>query len=261
MTSRPVRLLARAALAAVVAVAVAPFIGTTAAEATSGACPRGTGVTVVVGSQVACDTSGGGVAATKFTNVGHVLTYTVRFPGMVCRVDGAPSSAGCVNAPPADAYWALFWSNGTSGTWTYANLGVTSLQIPTGGWVAWVFQNTNSTVPPSVTPLGPVPAAATSAAPSSGKTAAAAQPTTSSKTASATTSSASASASASAGPTTAAASPSASADQTPGAASASTRTTANETGDSRWFGWATAAVALVGVAGAGGYTWWRRRTT
>ena len=37
--------------------------------------------------------------------------------------------------PPTNAYWGLFWSNGTSGTWAYASEGVDSLSVPAGGSV------------------------------------------------------------------------------------------------------------------------------
>ncbi|MFI5430281.1 hypothetical protein [Aeromicrobium sp. UC242_57] len=67
---------------------------------------------------------------------------------MVCQVDGAPSTS-CAKAPPATKYWGLFWSNGTSGTWKYSSLGVGSLNVPQGGWVAFVFQNGNSKTYPA----------------------------------------------------------------------------------------------------------------
>ncbi|MCL3820328.1 hypothetical protein [Aeromicrobium wangtongii] len=94
-----------------------------------------------------------------------MLTPVDRQPGFVCRVDGAPDSAGCVNTPPSDAYWGLFWSDGRSGTWTYASEGVGSLKVPAGGWVALVFQDSPDRSLPAVVPTGstaPAPAGATS---------------------------------------------------------------------------------------------------
>ncbi|MGA8987008.1 hypothetical protein, partial [Aeromicrobium sp.] len=140
------------------------------------ACPSGTGVTVVVNSSVSCDGNGGGPASSNFAAGGHSLKYASRQPGFVCRVDGAPASDPCVNASPSDAYWALFWSDGKSGTWSYSSVGVGSLNVPTGGWVAFAFQSSNSRTYPGVRPYtapsapapAPKPKAATptSAAPS-----------------------------------------------------------------------------------------------
>lgn len=123
-----------------------------AGPASAAACGAGTGVTVVVNSSVRCDPSAGGSAASNFNDAGHSLTRTRKFPGFVCRVDGVPASDPCVTASPANAYWALFWADGKGGGWVYSDLGVDSLTVPTGGWVAWVFQSTKSTVYPSITP-------------------------------------------------------------------------------------------------------------
>lgn len=120
------------------------------APAHAAACSGASGVTVVVGSSVRCDADGGGRAAQNFADAGHKLTYASRAAGFVCRVDGAPASDPCVEASPADAYWALFWSDGTSGQWSYATLGVSSLKIPQGGSVAFVFQGSSSRTWPSV---------------------------------------------------------------------------------------------------------------
>lgn len=120
--------------------------------ARAAACPGPQGVTVVVdhhqlggGVDVRCDAAGGGRdAATQLTDVGFHLTYTQRQPGFVCRVDGAPASDPCVNTPPADAYWSLWWSDGKSGTWSYSSLGVASLNVPAGGYVALSWQGGNA---------------------------------------------------------------------------------------------------------------------
>jgi len=123
-----------------------------AGPAAAAACPAGTGVTVVVGSSVSCDSNGGGPASANFRDTGHTLTPVDRQPGFVCQVDGAPSSASCVNTPPADAYWGLFWSDGTSGTWVYASQGVGTLKVPAGGSVAFVFQTGSAKTYPGVDP-------------------------------------------------------------------------------------------------------------
>lgn len=134
---------------------VAALPAALASPAAAAACTGSQGVTVVVGTDVRCDADGGGRAASNFTDVGHKLTYATRAAGFVCRVNGAPASDPCVEASPVDAYWALFWSDGTSGEWVYSSLGVTSLRVPQGGSVAFVFQGSTSRTWPSVRPRVP----------------------------------------------------------------------------------------------------------
>ena len=61
----------------------------------------------------------GTYAAAQFADVGHTLTYVqnepVRLPGRRRPVHDSAS-----RTPPANAYWSLWWSDGTSGTWTYS---------------------------------------------------------------------------------------------------------------------------------------------
>lgn len=125
--------------------------------AAAAACPQGQGVTVVVGSSISCDANGGGSAADNFSDAGYTLTRVDRQPGFVCQVNGEPASASCVNTPPSNAYWGLFWSDGTSGTWKYASQGAYSLSVPAGGWVGFRFQDSNTRTVPGVTPGGPAP--------------------------------------------------------------------------------------------------------
>lgn len=155
-----VRRLALALLVAGVGLAPAP-------ASAAGFCSDG-GVSVVVdfgalggGVRTSCDATGNRNAAKAFTNTGHPLTYAQRQPGFVCRVDGVPTSDPCVNTSPADAYWGLYWSDGTSG-WKYSTLGVGSLDVPAGGSVAFSWQDGGTADPP-----GTGPASATSASPSS----------------------------------------------------------------------------------------------
>ncbi|MCW2819123.1 MAG: hypothetical protein JWR42_1910, partial [Marmoricola sp.] len=119
------------------------------------------------GVRQACDPAGSGQpASVVFGHAGFQLSYAQREPGFVCRVNGAPSSDPCVNTSPSNAYWGLYWSNGTSGTWNYASTGVGGLKVPKGGWVAFSWQNGGSADPPGVTPRSAAPAP--SKAPSSG---------------------------------------------------------------------------------------------
>jgi hypothetical protein len=144
------RLVRRVLAAALLGVAAGP--ASLSAPAHAAACAGTQGVTVVVGSSVGCDSDGGGRAASNFAAAGHQLTYASRAPGFVCRVDGAPASDPCLEASPSDAYWGLFWSDGKSGAWTYASIGVSALKVPQGGSVAFVFQGSSSRTWPSVKP-------------------------------------------------------------------------------------------------------------
>jgi hypothetical protein len=118
--------------AALLVGAVVP-LSLAASPAHAAACTSG-GVTVVVdygslhsGVDEACVAGGGGKKAADLFEAAHEpLTYVTSQAGAVCRVAGQPSSATCSDMPPADAYWGLFWSDGASGSWTYAPLGVNS---------------------------------------------------------------------------------------------------------------------------------------
>jgi len=122
-------------------VAALPFAGADA----SGPCGEH-GVTVVVEPaalggkpEIGCDAHGGGrVAARIFADTGHRLTRVSTSPDFVCKVDARPAGAGCGQVPPADAYWSLWWSDGTA-PWTYASIGVDGLAVPDGGAVAFTW--------------------------------------------------------------------------------------------------------------------------
>lgn len=151
--SHGVRLAAACLLAA--AAGVVPL---SSAEAST--CSSADGVSVVVdfhelggGVQTACVADGGGKnAATLFETAGFALTPVQRQDGFVCRVDGKPSNDPCVNTPPADAYWGLWWSDGTSGQWTYATRGAGSQTVPDGGYVAFSWNGSASRSAPGVSP-------------------------------------------------------------------------------------------------------------
>ncbi len=146
-------------LVAAVVLTAAAGLGVSA-PAQAASCSGAHGVTVVVdfhelggGAQSACDANGSGkTALTQLTDVGHHLAYVQRQPGFVCRVDGAPASDPCVNTPPSDAYWSLWWSDGKSGTWVYSSSGASSLQVPDGGYVALSWQGGDGKSAPSITP-------------------------------------------------------------------------------------------------------------
>ncbi|WP_164519525.1 hypothetical protein [Nocardioides ferulae] len=149
-------LLAR--VAAVALVAAAATVSVPAAPASAAACTTDSGVTVVVdfkglggGVQSVCDTDGGGsTAASLFSGNGFALSYVQRQPGFVCRIDGVPADEACVNTPPEDAYWSLWWSDGTSGSWTYSTAGAGSLKIPDGGYVGFAWDASAGSVQPGL---------------------------------------------------------------------------------------------------------------
>lgn len=135
------RLVASAALAAAAGV-VLP-----ASPSWAATCSGDTGVSVVVdfsklggGVATGCVADGGGDTAASLFEVDHDLTRVQQYPGAVCKVDNTPADAACQNMPPTDAYWGLFWSDG-SGGWVYSSEGVDSLDVPDGGSVAFAWQD------------------------------------------------------------------------------------------------------------------------
>jgi hypothetical protein len=99
----------------------------------------------------ACEERGSD-AAQLFRAAGLALTDVQRQPGFVCRVDGLPADDPCVNTPPASAYWSLWWSDGTTGEWTYSTVAAGSLEVPAGGSVALVWDDVTADLTPSVPP-------------------------------------------------------------------------------------------------------------
>ena len=136
-----------------------------AGPASAAPCPGTSGVTVVVeygalggGTDVSCAAEGGRTAARLLKDTGHALTFLQRFPAFVCRVDGLPADDPCVNTPPADAYWGLWWSDGESGEWSYSSLAAGSLTVPAGGYVAMVWDGSAGDVRPQTgAPAHPTP--------------------------------------------------------------------------------------------------------
>lgn len=145
-------------VAATALVAAAGLTGPSPAYAE--ACSTDAGVTVVVdfhelggGLQQVCDPGGGGQKASAlFPDNGFPLTYVQRQPGFVCRVSGAPADDPCVNTPPPDAYWGLWWSDGETGTWNYSSAGAASLTVPEGGSVAFSWNGSSTKSPPGAPP-------------------------------------------------------------------------------------------------------------
>lgn len=157
------RALARLVAAAVLGTAAtAGLVLPAASPAAAALCGGSSGVNVVVdftnnpdggGVTSSCDSDGGGkVASHVFPHAGYPLTYASRQPGFVCRVRNAPSTDPCTVTSPVDAYWALFWSDGSDGRWHYSSTGVGSTKVPAGGSVAFVWQNGGTQDNPRVAP-------------------------------------------------------------------------------------------------------------
>ena len=154
LTVRPVVRPAAAAL-----VVAAAGLAWSPAPAHAAACSNDAGVTVVVDFK---QLGGGldqdcvpdeGTAADLFEAAGHTLA-NVQNQAFVCRVDGLPDAdqESCARTPPANKYWGLWWSDGTSGTWTYSSQGAYSLDVPDGGAVAFAWNNTSTSAKPGVAP-------------------------------------------------------------------------------------------------------------
>ena len=279
----------RAGMRRLLVVLVVAGAGFVPAPATAAGYCSGSGVSVVVdfgalGGGVAkdCDGSGNRNAAKAFENTGHHLTRLQSQQAFVCRVDGLPTAEkeACVVTPPSDAYWGLYWSDGTSG-WKYSSLAVDSLNVPAGATVAFSWQNGGTADPPGTAPAAPPAAQSSAPAPTAAatRTPTKPRPSATAKAPAAGQVSASASAPASATPSASASasgtpSASTSAPPTPSAstsvtpfASASTEvasgTTTAELDDASGSGdglpWWLPVGSIVALAGAGGVVWQVRR--
>jgi hypothetical protein len=160
VTSRSRRALAVSAALLWTAAAAGVGLSSAPAAAATGRCSGGHGVTVVVdfgplggGTRIACDADGAGeTAKTVMEHAGFSLDWVRTDPGFVCAIESRPDpDSSCQRVPPADAYWALFWSDGRSG-WKYSSAGAGSLKLQDGGSVGWRFQDGGARDNPSQTP-------------------------------------------------------------------------------------------------------------
>lgn len=177
-TSSPLLLLALAAVVALATlVAAGPASassGVRTADAEGSLCADDQGVSVVVDPgalggtlQQDCVEDGGGKLATEvFSAAGHELTPVGEFPGAACRVDGEPADAACQSMPPADAYWGLYLA--TDDAWDYAPKGADELRLDDGAFVAFAWQDSSTSTPPSVEPAAATASASPSPSASSG---------------------------------------------------------------------------------------------
>ncbi|GAA1918366.1 hypothetical protein [Nocardioides marmoribigeumensis] len=146
---------------AVLLVGPHPLAGSPA-QAAGGSCSGRTGVSVVVdfgplggGVQQACVPNGSGHNAAVVTGDGGFEITNVQGQPFVCRINGKPDQEhdkeSCTRTPPEDAYWGLFWSDGSRG-WTYSTQGAYSL-TPKDGWtIGWRFEDGGTRENPGAAP-------------------------------------------------------------------------------------------------------------
>ncbi|MET0903669.1 MAG: hypothetical protein ABWZ52_10555 [Acidimicrobiales bacterium] len=155
--------------------------------AVGGACTDSTGITVVVdftrfgdGVEVRCAPQPVRSAFEALTRAGFAFQGTVRFPGLLCRIDGEPATDPCQGAPPPNAYWA-YWHAPRGGDWTYSTSGGGTRVPPPGSVEGWAFGDEDA---PGIDPPAPLtttttrPATTSTTGPSADATDATAPPTT-----------------------------------------------------------------------------------
>ncbi|GAA1800353.1 MAG: hypothetical protein LCH77_06145 [Actinobacteria bacterium] len=128
--------------------------GSDASLARPAACPRASGVTVVVDfgatERISCAPGDptSGLAALK--GAGFTVAMVQRFPGAVCRINNRPSPTveACVVMPPATKYWS-YWHAPRGGKWTYSTSGSGSYNPKPGTVEGWAF---GAGKPPTVAP-------------------------------------------------------------------------------------------------------------
>ena len=178
----PCRLAARAvaAVALGAALAAVPIGGAPyqpQATGTSGYCPSGDGVTVVVdltalGGEVVvrCARGSGLTGLTALQETGFAPAGTQRDGlAFICRLAGRPAAdeplpvkgnegytESCVNTPPSAAYWAYSHA-ANGGTWEYSSAGAANRQVVPGGFEGWAFSlnRTSRAAVPRVAPRRP----------------------------------------------------------------------------------------------------------
>lgn len=150
-----------AGLVAATLVAAAGLVGLQVGPAGAAVCST-SGISAVVdangaggSTQTRCDpVTAGRKASVVFADVG--VNVRRNPDGSVCQVNGLPTNARCGGL--GNQYWGLFWSDGTNGSWTYAQQGDSSLTVPRNGSVAWAWQSSTQQRKPGVAPAVVKPA-------------------------------------------------------------------------------------------------------
>ncbi len=142
----------------------APSVAAAPRAAASGSpCPGPTGVTVVVdatplggGVRVGCAPGAPADGLDALRSAGFAVRGTTRFPGFVCRIDGAPAQDPCLDTAPPDAYWS-YWHAPRGGAWTYSDTGAAERTPPAGSVEGWVFSDGSGRSPTLAPPARPTP--------------------------------------------------------------------------------------------------------
>jgi hypothetical protein len=95
-------------------------------------------------------------------------------PAFICRIDDEPppSEEACVDTPPASASWSYWHADAGQNVWTYSSQGAMSYEPPPGSVDAWTFGASNPNVKPpfppsSVRASNPGPPVTTTTSPAS----------------------------------------------------------------------------------------------
>ena len=150
------------ATAAAVSSSNAP-VGAAPSAGTDGACPDTSGVTVIVdfrgldgGTVVRCAPGAPASGLDALREAGFDVRGVARFPGFVCRIDGAPASSTCLDTPPPDAYWS-YWTAPRGGSWTYSDTGAASRAPAPGSVEGWSFSDGRDAAPRLAPPAAITP--------------------------------------------------------------------------------------------------------
>lgn len=146
-------------LARVLATLALVLVGVGSAPAPAGAAycsAQGVHVAVDFGSlgggvRTGCHpTDGRAYGDSVVEGAGFSLSWTMDFPDVVCRVNGAPADSSCKSMPPGNAYWGIFEAHGNG--WKYSQVGIRGVRLDPGDSVALVWQDGGGTRSPSVAP-------------------------------------------------------------------------------------------------------------
>jgi hypothetical protein len=150
-----------------VAAALSAALSAAPARAGDGRDGCGDGVTVVVdGNELGGDLRTGcapapGTAAELFVESGFPLEYQPQLQDFVCKVAGLPSDRRCTDG---DSYWSLWWA-APGGEWVYSTLGVSSLEVPAGGWLGFAWHEGDGEAAPPDIEVGAGPVSSEQAPP------------------------------------------------------------------------------------------------
>ena len=120
-------------------------------DATTTACTRTSGVTVIVdfaafhhGIARGCASGRPASALAAMQSAGFETAGTTQYgDAFLCRIDNlpAPKNEACAVTPSARSSWSFYWGRPTDATWTYSRVGVLSFRPLAGTIIAFAFGN------------------------------------------------------------------------------------------------------------------------